>query len=127
MLNLSYKIEVIGPALIAFILAFVVGLPWESSYASDETGQTIRPPAAAGRFYPDDPEELRKMVGTLLRDASGLDVKGTIRGLVSPHAGYIYSGIVAAAGYRQIAPSTRTVILIGPSHRFPLGGRPFHQ
>jgi len=122
MLNLSYKIEVIGPALIAFILAFVVGLPWESSYASDETGQTIRPPAAAGRFYPDDPEELRKMVGTLLRDASGLDVKGTIRGLVSPHAGYIYSGIVAAAGYRQIAPSTRTVILIGPSHRFPLGG-----
>ena len=122
MLNLSYKIEVIGPALIAFILAFVVGLPWESSYASDETGQTIRPPAAAGRFYPDDPEELRKMVGTLLRDASGLDVKGTIRGLVSPHAGYIYSGIVAAAGYRQIAPSIRTVILIGPSHRFPLGG-----
>ena len=122
MLNLSYKIEMIGPALIAFILAFVVGLPRESSYASDETGQTIRPPAAAGRFYPDDPEELRKMVGTLLRDASGLDVKGTIRGLVSPHAGYIYSGIVAAAGYRQIAPSTRTVILIGPSHRFPLGG-----
>ncbi len=122
MLNLSYKIEMIGPALIAFILAFVVGLPWESSYASDETGQTIRPPAAAGRFYPDDPEELRKMVGTLLRDASGLDVKGTIRGLVSPHAGYIYSGIVAAAGYRQIAPSIRTVILIGPSHRFPLGG-----
>ena len=122
MLNLSCKIEMIGPALIAFILAFVVGLPWESSYASDETGQTIRPPAAAGRFYPDDPEELRKMVGTLLRDASGLDVKGTIRGLVSPHAGYIYSGIVAAAGYRQIAPSTRTVILIGPSHRFPLGG-----
>ncbi|MBW1946463.1 MAG: AmmeMemoRadiSam system protein B [Deltaproteobacteria bacterium] len=121
MLNLSYKIEMIGPALIAFILAFVVGLPWESSYASDETGQTIRPPAAAGRFYPDDPEKLRKMVGTLLRDASGLDVKGTIRGLVSPHAGYIYSGIVAAAGYRQIAPSTRTVILIGPSHRFPLG------
>ncbi|MGB9497367.1 MAG: AmmeMemoRadiSam system protein B [Dissulfuribacterales bacterium] len=121
MLNLSYK-EVIGPALIAFILAFVVGLPRESSYASDGTGQTIRPPAAAGRFYPDDPEELRKMVGTLLRDASGLDVKGTIRGLVSPHAGYIYSGIVAAAGYRQIAPSTRTVILIGPSHRFPLGG-----
>ena len=122
MLNLSCKIEMIGPALIAFILAFVVGLPRESSYASDETGQTIRPPAAAGRFYPDDPEELRKMVGTLLRDASGLDVKGTIRGLVSPHAGYIYSGIVAAAGYRQIAPSTRTVILIGPSHRFPLGG-----
>ena len=108
--------------IMAFVLAFVVGWPMESSFASDEASQTIRPPAVAGRFYPNDPEELRKTVRTLLRDAYGVDIQGTIRGLVSPHAGYIYSGIVAAAGYRQIAPSTRTVILIGPSHRFPLKG-----
>jgi AmmeMemoRadiSam system protein B/AmmeMemoRadiSam system protein A len=122
MLNLSYKIRMTRPALMAFVLAFIVGWPVKSSYASDEAGQTIRPPAAAGRFYPDNPEELRKMVRGLLRDASGLDVQGTVRGLVSPHAGYIFSGIVAAAGYRQVDPSTRTVILIGPSHRFPLKG-----
>ncbi|MDY6950837.1 MAG: AmmeMemoRadiSam system protein A, partial [Thermodesulfobacteriota bacterium] len=42
--------------------------------------------------------------------------------LVSPHAGYVYSGIVAAAGYRQVDPSFKTVILLGPSHRFPLRG-----
>jgi len=108
-------------AIMAFVLALFFGWPMEPSFASDEASQTIRPPAVAGRFYPNDPEELGKTVRTLLRDASGLDVQGTIRGLVSPHAGFIYSGIIAAAGYRQIAPSTRTVILIGPSHRFPLG------
>ena len=106
----------------AFVLAFVVGWPEGSSFASDEARQTVRPPAVAGQFYPSNPEELRKTVSILLKNASGLDIHGTIRGLVSPHAGYIYSGIVAAAGYRQIAPSTRTVILIGPSHRFPLKG-----
>jgi AmmeMemoRadiSam system protein B/AmmeMemoRadiSam system protein A len=121
MLNLFYKIRMTGPVM-AFVLAFVVYWPWESSFASEEAGQTIRPPAVAGQFYPNDPEELRKMVRTLLRDASGLDIHGIIRGLVSPHAGYIFSGIVAAAGYRQIDPSTRTVILLGPSHRFPLKG-----
>jgi AmmeMemoRadiSam system protein B/AmmeMemoRadiSam system protein A len=109
-------------AIMAFVLALFLGWPMESSFASDEASQTVRPPAVAGQFYPNGPEELRKTVRTLLRDASGVDIKETIRGLVSPHAGYIYSGIVAAAGYRQIAPSTRTVILIGPSHRFPLKG-----
>ncbi|MBW1669901.1 MAG: AmmeMemoRadiSam system protein B [Deltaproteobacteria bacterium] len=109
-------------AIMAFILALFLGWPMESSFASDEASQTVRPPAVAGRFYPNGPEELRKTVRSLLRDASGVDIKETIRGLVSPHAGYIYSGIVAAAGYRQIAPSTRTVILIGPSHQFPLKG-----
>ena len=108
--------------IMALILALFFGWPMESSFASDKAIQTIRPPAVAGRFYQNDPEELRKTVRTLLRDASGVDIQGTIRGLVSPHAGYIYSGIVAAAGYRLIAPSTRTVILIGPSHRFPLKG-----
>jgi AmmeMemoRadiSam system protein A/AmmeMemoRadiSam system protein B len=60
------------------------------------------------------------MVGSSLNDAPGVKVPGKIRALVSPHAGYIYSGIVAAAGYRQIDPSIRTVILLGPSHRVRL-------
>jgi MEMO1 family protein len=93
-----------------------------SCAASDEASHKVRPAAVAGRFYPNDTEDLRKTVSALLRDASGVDIKETIRGLVAPHAGYIYSGIVAAAGYRQISPSIRRVILIGPSHRFPLKG-----
>ncbi|MBW2329481.1 MAG: AmmeMemoRadiSam system protein B [Deltaproteobacteria bacterium] len=90
--------------------------------AADESRDQVRPAAVAGMFYPGAPDELREMVRTFFKDARGVKVPGKIRGLVSPHAGYIYSGIVAAAGYRQIDPSTRTVILLGPSHRFPLRG-----
>jgi AmmeMemoRadiSam system protein B/AmmeMemoRadiSam system protein A len=84
------------------------------------SGHKVRPAAVAGMFYPGAPDELREVVRTLLKGVHGVKVPGKIRGLVSPHAGYIYSGSVAAAGYRQIDPSTRTVILLGPSHRVPL-------
>jgi hypothetical protein len=90
--------------------------------AADESRHNVRTAAVAGMFYPGAPDELSQMVRTFVKDARGVKVPGKIRGLVSPHAGYIYSGIVAAAGYRQIAPSTRTVILLGPSHRVPLRG-----
>ncbi len=87
---------------------------------ADDNRDKVRPAAVAGMFYPGAPDELRQMVRTFLKDAPGVKVPGKIRGLVSPHAGYIYSGIVAAAGYKQINPSTQTVILLGPSHRVPL-------
>ena len=87
---------------------------------ADESRHNVRPAAVAGMFYPDEPDELHQMVRTFLKDARGVKVPGKIRGLVSPHAGYIYSGIVAAAGYGQIDTSTRTVILLGPSHRVRL-------
>lgn len=87
---------------------------------ADDNRDKVRPAAVAGMFYPGAPDELRQMVRTFLKDAPGEKVPGKIRGLVSPHAGYIYSGIVAAAGYKQINPSTQTVILLGPSHRVPL-------
>ena len=115
-------VQISRSAIIILVVAFIIGWPWESSNASVEIDQTVRPPAVAGQFYPADPGLLRKTVQTFLRDASGVDVQGKFRGLVSPHAGFIYSGIVAAAGYRQIAPSTRTVILLGPSHRVSIKG-----
>lgn len=107
---------------LALCLALIVAWGSQCAFASDHTGVKVRLPAVAGMFYPAGPKELRHMVLALLKDARGVDIPGKILGLVSPHAGYIYSGIVAAAGYRQIAQSTRTVILLGPSHRVPLRG-----
>ncbi len=105
---------------LALLLASVI--PWGSgssrTYASP--GQDIRPPAVAGRFYPGEPEALRKTVRALLTDARRNDSPEKIRALVSPHAGYVFSGIVAAAGYRGVPPSTKTVILLGPSHHVPI-------
>jgi AmmeMemoRadiSam system protein B len=78
----------------------------------------VRQPAVAGAFYDADPDVLRRHVDSLLDQARGATVKGAIKGLVSPHAGYMYSGSTAAVGYRLLrGKSYDAVILVGPSHR----------
>ncbi|MGZ6123387.1 MAG: AmmeMemoRadiSam system protein B [Myxococcales bacterium] len=82
--------------------------------------QDVRAPAVAGSFYPADPAELREMVSRLLSAAApGAPPKA----LIAPHAGYVYSGPVAASVFRRIenAPFTR-VVLLGPSHFTHLHG-----
>lgn len=86
---------------------------------------SVRPPAVAGLFYPDDPVELRELVSEYLShadaNASGRDAKA----FIVPHAGYIYSGSTAAAAYALAAAQNakiRRVVLIGPSHRVYLHG-----
>jgi AmmeMemoRadiSam system protein B len=78
----------------------------------------IRLPAVAGRFYPDDPARLRVAVDSLLV-SGGEKKKIRARACLVPHAGYVYSGSVAAEVYRRIEIPGR-VILIGPRH-FPRG------
>lgn len=84
----------------------------------------IREPAVAGSFYPSDPVELRAAVETLLDEAPASP--GTPpRALIVPHAGYVYSGSVAATAYAQIRPyreTFRRVVLLGPAHRVALSG-----
>ncbi|MBD3210393.1 AmmeMemoRadiSam system protein B [Candidatus Micrarchaeota archaeon] len=78
----------------------------------------IRQPAVAGAFYPADPEELREMIEKMLEDAE-VEAEGMPRGLVEPHAGYVYSGPVAAYGYKLLSGYSRQikkVFLLGPSH-----------
>jgi hypothetical protein len=106
------------PLLVSLGLVLALASPCTDARAKN----TVRPEAVAGLFYPAKPEALRKMVADQLKEAGGVSVSGRIRGLISPHAGFVYSGIVAAAGYRQVDPSFKTVILLGPSHRFPLRG-----
>jgi AmmeMemoRadiSam system protein B len=79
-----------------------------------------RSPVAAGSFYPEDPDELREAVDALLEGA-GRRPAGELRGLVAPHAGYAYSGPVAAAAF-ALAPEEARIVLLGPSHFVPLAG-----
>jgi AmmeMemoRadiSam system protein B len=84
----------------------------------------VRPPAVAGLFYPDNPPELRDMVSGYLAQAPEL-AAGPPKALIVPHAGYIYSGVIAAAAYAQVARrrrEIRRIVLIGPSHRVYLRG-----
>jgi AmmeMemoRadiSam system protein B len=72
----------------------------------------IRPPAVAGRFYPDNPAALSTMIDSFV-DLTFAAAPAI--GVVVPHAGYIYSGHVAGAIYTRVAVPSRTIILC-PNH-----------
>ncbi|GIK26510.1 MAG: MEMO1 family protein [Betaproteobacteria bacterium] len=84
----------------------------------------IRPPAVAGMFYPADADELARDIRTYLAETPATQ-QATPKALIVPHAGYIYSGAVAAHAYARLAPARNTirrVVLLGPAHRVPLRG-----
>ncbi|MCP5002815.1 MAG: AmmeMemoRadiSam system protein B [Planctomycetes bacterium] len=79
--------------------------------------RNIREPAVAGRFYPDNAKELRKQITDLLGEKHTEGVSSKPIAIISPHAGYKYSGSVAAYGYRAIRDyDYKRVIVIAPSH-----------
>lgn len=91
--------------------------------ASEKT--STRPAAVAGFFYPADTGELRDAVTRYLREAPVDSLRAPAKALIVPHAGYMYSGAVAAAAYASIAArrgTIRRVVLLGPSHRVYLHG-----
>jgi MEMO1 family protein len=73
---------------------------------------TIRHPAVAGRFYPDDPSTLHKDLDTYLSTQAP---PTSALGCVAPHAGYMYSGPVAGAVFASLALPRRLIVL-GPNH-----------
>ena len=78
----------------------------------------VRSAAVAGSFYDSDPEHLRREVDFLLGEGKAPKLRGRVLGLMSPHAGYMYSGAVAAAAFRTLKGlSYEVVLLVGPSHR----------
>jgi AmmeMemoRadiSam system protein B len=82
-----------------------------------------RPATVAGTFYPADPDGLAKEVKALLRAARPFDV--IPKALIVPHAGYVYSGPIAATAYATIQPlanQIRRVMLLGPAHRVAVRG-----
>lgn len=84
---------------------------------------TIRKPAVAGMFYPADRQELKQIVNHFLDEGKEIKFKGNLKALIVPHAGYIYSGIVAGAGFKLLKKTDfRKVILLGPTHQFPFFG-----
>jgi hypothetical protein len=80
-----------------------------------------RKPVAAGLFYPADPHTLVRTVDALLAGAERPRAGDGLRGLVAPHAGYVYSGPVAASAFALVQREAR-IVLLGPSHFVPLEG-----
>ena len=80
-------------------------------------------PNAAGSFYPGDAAQLSEMLDGYLNNANPEPVGGEIFALISPHAGYGYSGQTASLGYKLIKGRVyNTVVVIGPSHSYGFSG-----
>jgi AmmeMemoRadiSam system protein B len=82
-------------------------------------GATTRAPAVAGRFYPAEPKQLRADVERMLDSVVAPSRTPSPKALIAPHAGYFYSGPVAASAFAQWRAdrgSIRRVVVIGPAH-----------
>ncbi len=91
-----------------------------------ERPPAVRPPAVAGSFYPAQAASLRAVLDRSFLDAVRPDPVAPVpKALVVPHAGFVYSGPIAASAYLRVQPAhdtIRRVVLLGPSHRVPLRG-----
>ncbi len=79
-----------------------------------------RLPAVAGQFYPENKAALAEKVDGLFLKAPRHSIDGKLVALLAPHAGYEYSGAVAAEAYKSMSPGWKTFVLIGPSHHVPV-------
>jgi AmmeMemoRadiSam system protein B len=80
-------------------------------------------PVVAGSFYPGKVSTLQKMLDDFCREEDTLTLSGEPVGLLLPHAGYVYSGSVAAKGYRALAPFKPSLVVVaGPSHYMAFKG-----
>src|SRR6516162_3800221 len=102
----------------------MVFAPERSKMQTEPQTRTVRPPAVAGTFYPREPDRLRVQVQSLLADAG--PSKAVIpKAVIAPHAGYVYSGHVAAAAFATLrgrAQAIQRVVLIGPAHYLAVRG-----
>ena len=91
---------------------------------SSPPSRRVRPPAVAGTFYPADPEVLEATVRADLATAGAPPAdRPAPHAVIAPHAGYVYSGPVAAHAYSAVASRRHEitrVVLLGPNHRVPL-------
>ena len=86
---------------------------------------SIRPPAVAGQFYPGDERVLRTQLAEMLSTAVALEAAPMPKAIIVPHAGYMYSGPIAASAYALLAPlrqTIRRVVMLGPTHRVAIRG-----
>ena len=95
----------------------------ERRFVMSKETQKTRKPAVAGSFYPASAKEIKSMLGGWLHP-SGNNALTPPRAIIVPHAGYVFSGEVAASAYNRIPPGHqyKRVFLLGPSHRAGFAG-----
>ena len=101
-------------------------MAFKSFYSDAQSSGTVRRMAVAGQFYPSGKDELAKDLGACFKEGSAFAMRqsGKIAAIIVPHAGYVFSGKVAAAAYSSIPAeeSFEHIFLIGPSHHISFDG-----
>ena len=85
----------------------------------------VRPAAVAGLFYPGSARELRPMVEDLFDSESAASPNPVTKAIIAPHAGYVYSGPIAASAFHCFAADAGDIdriVLLGPAHRVLVQG-----
>ena len=102
-------VGVIGVVVLVLALTLVAALLFRR-------GAVIRPPQVAGSFYPASAHELSAMLETFLGNVADRRLSGRVRALIAPHAGYVYSGQVAARGYKLLEGRYRRIFILASNH-----------
>ena len=85
--------------------------------------QNIKEPNVSGQFYSADPKKLSDHIDLLFKTASISPSEKTVEILISPHAGYVYSGPVAAYGFKAVSQKNfKTIVILAPSHFYGFEG-----
>src|SRR3989338_6264802 len=95
-----------------FLIIFLIILAYKTNNGKKEADdeKIVREPAVAGSWYPGDASELAGAVDLYLNNSKKFFIGGKIKALMLPHAGYGYSGIIAAYGLKQLEHQYKTVI-----------------
>lgn len=102
-------VGVTGVVVLALTLAVVAALVFKRR-------AVIRPPQVAGSFYPAGAAEVSAMLEAFLGNAADRRLNGPVRALIAPHAGYVYSGQVAARGYKLLKDRYQKVFILASNH-----------
>ena len=89
----------------------------KTAFTSDSPA--TRQPVCSGKFYPSDPGQLNRMVTDFV-SAATVPGDAMAKAIIAPHAGYIYSGVVAGSAFARFQRDHETIkkiVLLGPSHR----------
>ncbi|KYK26549.1 hypothetical protein AYK26_07460 [Euryarchaeota archaeon SM23-78] len=109
--------------LIIFILILAyAGINNGKKAELEEEEKVVRKPVFAGSWYPGNKNQLDTTIEAYFENVEEQEIDGTVRAMLVPHAGYVYSGQVAAYGFKHLNGQYDTVILLGPSHRYALSG-----
>lgn len=118
----KFKYQVSG-IIFCFLTLIITIITHYTLHITQCMAQEIKQPAVAGLFYPKQPEVLSSKIEQFLSSIDTPKIDGDIKVLIAPHAGYEYSGKIAAAGFKAIKDKPfKTVIILGPSHRMDFNG-----